>query len=358
MSDNLRFQLEEFKDMRHNAFIAALELKNAGKNIAGIYGVNVPRELLWAMDIIPINIFGIDGSNIKAAEKVLDKNLCSVIKSSYGYVITDKCPFSHFADIVVGTNYCPDKESMLHMLEDIKPVYIIKEKKDVGDLALEYKKFGNYLQQKFNTAINKDKFLYVINKTNEISKLIIEITNIYMTHPNILSAGDLISIVYGSQFIFNLDERLNKLYNLKKSLIEFAVEQETVNASKVLITGAPMAPLNEEIFEPMRALKNAIVVFSQCEGENYCIADYDKNIYYTLAKKYLFENSLEYTKKIIEKYNIAVLVEAAARGCYVHNECCEASGLPCLKITVDYDKTEEDNIIRLKEFISDHNNID
>ncbi len=357
MNDNLRFQLEEFKDMRHNAFIAALELKNAGKNIAGVYGVNVPRELLWAMDVIPINIFGIDGSNIKAAEKVFDENLCSVIKASYGYVITDRCPFSHFADIVVGTDYCPDKETMMHMLEDIKTVYIIKEKKNENYLALEYQKFVYFLQKKFNTVLERDKLLYAVNKTNEISKLINEITNIYMIHPDVLSASDLISIVYGSQFIFNLDERFNKLYNFKENLNEYAGKKEPLNVSKVLITGAPMAPLNEEIFAPM-IMKNAIAAFSLCEGENYRITDCGKDIYYALAKKYLFENLSEHMKRIIEKYNITVLVEASARGCCVHNECFEASGLPCLKITVDYDKTKEENIIKLKEFISERCNID
>ncbi|HAQ40709.1 MAG TPA: hypothetical protein DCM73_07670 [Clostridiales bacterium] len=73
MDIKLQCQLGEFKDMRHNAFIKALELKSEGKHIAGIYGVNIPREILWAMDIVPINIFGIDGSNIEAPEKHMIK---------------------------------------------------------------------------------------------------------------------------------------------------------------------------------------------------------------------------------------------------------------------------------------------
>lgn len=157
MNNKLQCQLEEFKNMRHNAFVRALELKSEGKHMAGIYGVNVPREILWALDIIPINIFGIDGSNIKAAEEFMDKKSCSILKASYGYVIMDKCPFSHFADIVIGTDYCRDKERMLHKLENIKKVYIKKEHENVHDLILEYNNFVYFLQQEFNVSLDEDE---------------------------------------------------------------------------------------------------------------------------------------------------------------------------------------------------------
>lgn len=355
MNNKLQFQLEEFNDMRHNAFIKALELKNKGKNIAGIYGVNVPKEILWAMDIVPINIFGIDGSNIKSAEEVMDNNLCSLIKASYGYVITDRCPFSHFADVVIGTNYCPHKESMIHRLEGLKQVYIIKENKNANELASEYKKFAEFLQQKFNVILDEDKLLDIVNKTNAVSKIINEIKDIYFHYTGVISAMDLINIVYGSQFVFDLDERFNKLHNLKKSLEDVIVESRNINISKILITGAPMVPLKDELLEEQQSIKNSILTVSYCEGENHRIIGDGDDIYYAIAKKYLTVNIKEDMSRIISKYNISALVNANMRGCgFMKEDYSEFLEIPCLNITIDYNDNEKENIAKLWEFMRQH----
>ena len=43
---------------------------------------------------------------IPDAEKDLPRNLCPLIKSSYGFAKTDKCPFFYFSDLIVGETTC------------------------------------------------------------------------------------------------------------------------------------------------------------------------------------------------------------------------------------------------------------
>ncbi len=315
MDIKLQCQLEEFKDMRHNAFIKALELKSEGKHIAGIYGVNIPREILWAMDIVPINIFGIDGSNIEAAEKYMDKESCSLLKASYGYVITDRCPFSHFADIIVGTDYCSDKERMIYKLENIKKTYIIKEHKNEHDLMIEYENFIYFLQQEFSVRLDEDKLVSVVEKINAVSKLIREITDIYMHHPDMMGCDDLRYIIYGSQFIFDLDERLDKLCQLRDTLDSELPESAPVSKGSVLITGAPLAVLNDEITEPLSSVNKAVIALSCCEGENYNIVNEGRNLYSGLARKYLAESCHENLDSIISEYKIETIINADIKGC-------------------------------------------
>lgn len=315
MDNELHNQLEEFKEMRHNAFVKTLELKSEGKNIVGIYGVNVPREILWALDIVPINIFGIDGSNIKAAEEFIDKKSCSLIKASYGYVITDRCPFSHFSDIILGTDYCRDKECMLYKLENIKKIYIIKEQKNAYELASEYKNFTNFLQQEFKTKLDENKLASAIKKINAVSRMLQEITDTYMRYPNIMRCDDLTSIIYGSQFIFDLDERLNKLYQLKETLEKILTEPVApLNAGGILITGAPFTGLNDEIIKPLSSLNKAILTSSYCEGENYKIIDETKDLYCGLAYKYLAESRQDNLNRVISKYNIETVINVTIKG--------------------------------------------
>jgi benzoyl-CoA reductase/2-hydroxyglutaryl-CoA dehydratase subunit BcrC/BadD/HgdB len=355
MNSSLRNQLEEFKNLRHEAFVTAFELKSEGKNIAGIYGVNIPREIFWALDIMPINIYGIDGSNVETAEKFIDKKSCSLIKASYGYIVADRCPFSHFSDVIVGTNYCINKECMINKLENIKQVYIIKEHKNAVDLVSEYKDFINYLQQKFNiNKFDEDKFVKVVKKTNNISKLVQEITDTYMTHPYIMGCNDLINIIYGSQFIFDLDERLNKLQQMKEVLdIALYEPAVTFNKGNILITGVPLAGFNEEIIKPLSSLSKAILTSSCCEGENYIIVDESKDLLFNLAQKYLSVSSQENLNQITTKYNIEAIVNLKIEGCKLHEEEYNNSGIPYLPVTVDYNCDYDQVVMKIKSFITE-----
>lgn len=352
MNNNLLNQLEEFKNLRHEAFIKAYELKSEGKIIAGIYGKNVPREILWALDIIPINIFGIDGSNIEAAEEFIDKKSCSLLKASYGYIVADRCPFSHFADIIIGTNYCFDKECMINKLKYVKQVYIIDEHKNTSDLLLEYRDFIYFLQKKFNiNKLDEDKLVKVVKRTNEINKLVQEITYIYMTHPYIMGCNELLNIIYGSQFIFDLDERLYKLQQLMEAL-NMALYEPAIpfNTGRILITGAPLAGFNEEIIKPLSSLNKAILTSSCCESENYKIVDESKDMFFSLAQKYLAISSQENLNCIISKYNIVALVNLPIKGC--KSETYSDLGIPYLTVNIDYNCEYEEIIIKIKSFIN------
>lgn len=351
MDVSLRNQLEEFNDMRHKAFIAALELKSSGKHIAGIYGVNIPREILWALDIVPINIFGIDGSNIKAAGEHMVHS-CSLIKASYGYIVTDRCPFSHFADIIIGTDYCSEKKQMIQKLDELKQIYIINE--NASDKILEYKKLIFFLQQKFNVKLCEDRLSDAIKKTNTTVGLIQEITDIYMNHPYIMGCDDLISIVYGSQFIFDLDERIVKLRQLKETLMVLLSEAEVnLNTRRILITGAPVAGLKDDVIRQLSSPNIAILSQSHCEGENFNIINVKGDLYESLAQKYRPSDMESNLKRTIEKYNIEAIVHITFKGCSLKDNESKNTYIPYLDIAVDYNDDYENIVVRIKEFIKE-----
>lgn len=354
MDNDLLNILEEFENLRHEAFIKAYELKSEGKNIAGIYGENVPREILWALDIVPINIFGIDGSNIEAAEKFIDKEICSLLKASYGYVVTDRCPFSHFADIIIGTNYCLDKVCVINKLENIKQVYIINEHKNTADLASEYKNFIYFLQKKFNiNKFDEDKLVKIVNKINNINKMIQEITDIYMAHLHIMGADDLLNIIYGSQFIFDLDQRICKLQKLK-GILNRTLSESSIpfnSTGSILITGVPLAGFNKEIIKPLSSLNKAIITSSCCEGENYKVVDDFENLYFSLAQKYMPISREENLNCIIYKYNVEAIVNLITKGCKLQSEDYNDLGIPYINLNVDYNCDYEEIVAKIKDFI-------
>lgn len=101
---------EEFAEQRKNSFLAVKELKDKGVPVVGSYCTYFPQELAMAMGAASVSLCSTSDETIAEAEKELPKNLCPLIKSSYGFARTDKCPFFYFSDVVVGETTCDGKK--------------------------------------------------------------------------------------------------------------------------------------------------------------------------------------------------------------------------------------------------------
>ena len=87
---------EEFAEQRQKSFLAVKQLKDKGIPVIGSYCTYFPKEIAMAMGAATVSLCSTSDETIPAAEKDLPRNLCPLIKSSYGFAKTDKCP-SRFA---------------------------------------------------------------------------------------------------------------------------------------------------------------------------------------------------------------------------------------------------------------------
>ena len=70
--------------------------REKGKNVVGIYCGYAPMEVIRAAGMVPAVLCAFADKAIAAGEEVLPTNLCPLIKSSYGFIRTDTCPFMPF----------------------------------------------------------------------------------------------------------------------------------------------------------------------------------------------------------------------------------------------------------------------
>lgn len=99
--------------------LAAIEkAKEDGRKAVGLYCLYAPVELVVAADAIPLPLCGTRNDPIADAEKILPRNLCPLIKSSFGFAVTDTCPFFHFSDFLVVETTCDGKKKMFELLKD------------------------------------------------------------------------------------------------------------------------------------------------------------------------------------------------------------------------------------------------
>ena len=91
-----------------------------------MYCAYFPTELAMAVGAIPVGLCSFSNETITAAERDLPKSMCPLVKSSYGFAISDRCPFFHFADLVIGETTCDGKKKMYELMAEFKPVHVME----------------------------------------------------------------------------------------------------------------------------------------------------------------------------------------------------------------------------------------
>ena len=83
MANELPAKFDEFVEARKQGFLAAKEFKEKGGKLAGFLCSYTPIEVLMAGGISTVGLCGTSNETVPDAEKVLPKNLCPLIKSTY-----------------------------------------------------------------------------------------------------------------------------------------------------------------------------------------------------------------------------------------------------------------------------------
>ena len=117
--------MQEVEGLRDVNSVKIKEAHEAGKKVVGMYCVFSPQEIALAADAISVTLCGTAQAPIEDAEKELPRNLCPLIKSSYGFAITDKCPYFYFSDVLVAETTCDGKKKMYELMGKIKPMHIM-----------------------------------------------------------------------------------------------------------------------------------------------------------------------------------------------------------------------------------------
>ena len=98
--------------------------------------------------------------------------MCPMVKASYGFAVSDKCPFFYFSDVVVGETTCDGKKKMYELMKEFKNVYIMElpnsQRADSLELwTKEIIRFKEYLEKTFNVEITEEKVRHAVHVSNQ-----------------------------------------------------------------------------------------------------------------------------------------------------------------------------------------------
>ncbi len=334
---------EEFSEQRKKSFITAMELKEKGVPFVGVFCTYLPQEIPMAMGAAVVGLCSMSGETIPDAEKDLPRNLCPLVKSSYGFAKTDKCPFFYFSDLIVGETTCDGKKKMYEMLGEFKPVYVMELPNSQSPEALElWKKevikFKEKLESHFGVTITEEQVREAARLKNEERRALKEFYELMKLNPAPMLGGNMYKVLYGSTFKFDKAEIPGEVRALTQRILseyddgtENCPKQRFAGRPRILVTGSPIGGASEKVIKCLEDNGAQVVVYENCGGAKSVdeLVDADApDIYDALARRYLNigcscmtpnPNRIKLMDRLIDEYQVDAVVEVILQACHTYN---------------------------------------
>lgn len=378
MSNKLPDVFESFNDARKKGFITMKEEKDKGRKVVGTFCTYTPRELIYAADAISVSLCSTSDETVPDAEKVLPKNLCPLVKSSYGFAITDKCPYMYFSDMIIGETTCDAKKKMYELLGEIKDTHVMQLPHSKNDFSMalwknELVELVKKLEEKFEVKITEDKIKKAIKLCNEERKAIKEFFNLAKLNPSPIKGSDMHEALHSSNFKFDRELYINEIKSLTNSLKEKYDKGETPfkkGTPRILITGCPTGGLVDKIVKQLEDAGSSVVCFENCVGtKNFeMLVDEDKEPIDAIAERYLNipcsimtpnDDRMNRIKEYIKDYSVDGVVDVTLTACHTYaietekvRRAVESCGKSYLAIETNYSNSDAGQLkTRLEAFV-------
>lgn len=296
---NLPNNFESFNEARQMGFIKAKELKESGQKLVGVFCAYTPVEIPMAAKATVVGVCGVSEEPIPQAEKILPRNLCPLMKSSFGHAITDTCPYFYFSDLLIGETTCDGKKKMYEELGKIKPTHVMHlPNMQRGEYTYklwkeEIKILKEEVEKSLGVTITDEDIREAIKDKNEERRLLKEFYALGKLKPSPLTGMELHNVLYQSGFKFDRDELKKALRNTidsTKARYERGEGPENNNKPRILITGSPVGGISDKIINTIEESGASIVAYEICGGirSNDLLVDEDnEDVFDALTQKYL-----------------------------------------------------------------------
>lgn len=267
------FAMSEVHGLRVKELV---DFKRSGGMVVGSFCVFVPDELILAANGAAVGLCAGAQYPIAAAEKILSRNTCPLIKSSLGFRLEGICPYSQVSDFLVGETTCDGKKKMWEIMNDYVPTYVMElpQRKEVPDRQLwlaEIRRFQEHLEKQSGRTITPENLAAAIGLVNARREVLQRLYNCRKYDPVPISGKDALLI---SQLAFFDDPRrlIEKTTALCQELESRGSRGEGVapaGTPRILITGTPMPLPHWKLHHVIESVGGIVVCEESCTGTRY-----------------------------------------------------------------------------------------
>jgi len=351
-------------------FASTMAKREQGAKVVGVYCAFTPKELIVAAGGIPVGLCGSSSEVIPLAEQHLPRNLCPLVKSSYGLALSDTCPYFHFSDLLIADATCESKRKMYEILSLIKPVHQLGLPHTAdGEKAFrqwlgELYRLRGLLEKELGNKITDESLRDAIKQYNRIRELI---TGIYS-----LNKGD-VPLLTGREASIAVDPigfevDLSGYIQRMEQVVEFAKARGGIETRpRILLTGCPTT--SKKVLNIIEELA-WVIAMENCGGlKTVNLVDEEGDPMQALARATLKigcpcmspnQRRFELLAEIIEEYRIDGVVDLTWQACHPFNIesyslgkfIRDKLGVPFLQIETDYSESDQAWLkIRVEAFV-------
>jgi benzoyl-CoA reductase/2-hydroxyglutaryl-CoA dehydratase subunit BcrC/BadD/HgdB len=362
---------EYFRNSMSHEMDAIRASKRAGKGVVGIYCEYTPRDLILAAGALPVCLCGTSRRTIPAAETVLPSNLCPLIKSSFGYILTNRCPFFVVSDLVVAETTCDGKKKMYELIAENKPQQILEltqkvnEEEAFSHWLAEVGKLKSRLESFYAREISDDDLRNGISLMNEERRLLREALLLGACDPPAVTGLDLARLRYRVSGLDSTKRMLRQFTETAREKLDQGSFVKDGNAPRVMVSGCPMGEGSLKLIELIEKAGGVVVVQETCSGWkplDQLVVEDGQDPLEAIAMKHfhipcscMTPNSarLELQDRLIDQFGVQAVVDLVWHACHTYNvesyiiekHIKEERGLPYLKVETDYSESDKERLM-------------
>ncbi|HVP10484.1 MAG TPA: double-cubane-cluster-containing anaerobic reductase [Phycisphaerae bacterium] len=267
----LDFVLSEIHGLRIQEL---LEAKRKGRRIIGTFCLYVPEEIILAVDGVSVGLCAGADIGSEAAEQILPRNTCALIKSFVGFKLNKVCPYVEACNFVIGETTCDGKKKAYELFNELKETFVMEvpQTKSPHAKALWRAEIGRLVEKieaSSGRKITVENLRRGIETVNAKRAALHRLNALRAANPAPISGRDAI-LINQTQFYddpVRFTEKINALCDELDERVARHVGAVQAGAPRILIAGCPMAAPNWKL--PYLIEKNGAVIV----GEESCVGE-------------------------------------------------------------------------------------
>lgn len=372
--------LEWFDQAMPAASAEISKIKDKNIPIVGFYCVFAPQELVHAAGGFPVALCATKEEPIADGERDLPRNFCPLIKSSYGFAITDKCPFFVNAEFIIGETTCDGKKKMFELMGEFKPTVVLEVPQGPSGEAQdaywysEVKRCKTEIENRLGVSISNEAIRKSIERLNEQRRLIREVTELNKADPPVISGTDLLKITWARNFTYDshlFNTHLKDILEEGRMMITQGQGAFEKGVPRIIVTGVPTGVGSEKVLRIIEESGAAVIYIENCAGIKQYLHDVDEDEQdpiLAVARKYLKTpcscmspntERMDVLIKAAHDYKADGIVDITWVGCHTYNvesrilsKTMKEHNIPVMQIETDYSSADTEQIrTRIEAFI-------
>ncbi|MCP4748592.1 MAG: 2-hydroxyacyl-CoA dehydratase [Desulfobacteraceae bacterium] len=371
--------LNKLQHISEKNLMAIEDAKTNGRKVIGFYCLYSPTEIALAAEAIVLPLCGTRNDPIAAAEEILPRNLCPLIKSSFGFAVTGTCPFFGFSDIIIGDTTCDGKKKMFELLSQHKPIHVLQLPQNQDSrIALSFWRaqidlFKSIIEDHTGVAITPERLRKAINLMNRERTSRKALMDVNKIDPAPLSGSNLLEIMFKAGFLADKQKAIALMDEISAEAVKGTLRENNSHngrRKRILLTGVPVGLGSDKVVNIVEQCGADVVAFENCTGYKQAFTvDEDKDPMDALAEQYLATpcsvmspntGRFDLLKKMIPDFKVDGVIDLTWQACHTYNvEAYQVSkfihgnfGISPLHLETDYAESDTEQLrVRIEAYL-------